>query len=300
MLVLIRVPVDSYSPLKPAQALRLALQLGDEVSFGRGRDCTVRTDGPGTQATLVVGQRGEMVLTFLGTMPAPGARTTKLAPHGLRVVTHRPDEFRDGKLWSRNSTMVQVTDTHALQVGEVIVFTLHAAKRACFTVAKSTPADVASASNREAEAGAAPAAKRQATASVVPGFNARRIFLRDGGGDAAAGQTADSAALDFSRCAAAARPSPAKLLALATKVGAGELVSLNLANNELSTEAVLALAHGLAQTSCALKGLNLRGNWSTMEDDEVVPQTGIVSQSSRFASVGPLFFARLSITSYYT
>ena len=34
MLVLIRVPVDSYSPLKPAQDLRLALQLGDEVSFG--------------------------------------------------------------------------------------------------------------------------------------------------------------------------------------------------------------------------------------------------------------------------
>ena len=300
MLVLIRVPVDSYSPLKPAQDLRLALQLGDEVSFGRGRDCTVRTDGPGTQATLVVGQRGEMVLTFLGTMPAPGARTTKLAPHGLRVVTHRPDEFRDGKLWSRNSTMVQVTDTHALQVGEAIVFTLHAAKRACFAVAKSTPADVASASNREAEAGAAPAAKRQATANIVPGFDARRIFLRDGGDGAAAGQTADSAALDFSRCAAAARPSATELSTLARKVGAGELVSLNLANNELSTEAVLALAHGLAQTSCMLKGLNLRGNWSTMEDDEVVPQTGIVSQSSRIASAGPLSPAQLSITSYYT
>jgi hypothetical protein len=42
--------MDRHSPLKPAQALRLAMQLGDEVSFGRGRDCTVRTDGPGTHS----------------------------------------------------------------------------------------------------------------------------------------------------------------------------------------------------------------------------------------------------------
>ena len=109
------------------------------------------------------------------------------------------------------------------------------------------------------------AAPKRPTTSLMPGLDARRIFLRDG----AAGDTsAGTAALDFSKRAAAARPGPAELLTLAAKVRSGDLTSLNLANNDLSTEAALALARALGEPSCALVSLGVRGNWSTMDDDD--------------------------------
>lgn len=293
MLVLIRVPVDQSPPvpLKPAQALRLPLGPGAAVSFGRGRDCTVRTDGPGVQATLEADAAGTMTLAFLGSMPAPCALVTRAAPHGLRVVTPSVDEFRGGQLFSRVKTMVQVvTGQHTLKVGDTIVFTLHAAPRTCFMVAKAAPAPAAAATKtgKKRKAGADEAGTDQAAAdeparggpshqraaALMPGFDARRIFLRDGA-NATATQPTDSATLDFSKCAAAAQPSPTELAALAAKVGSGDLCILNLANNNLSTEGVLALARELGQASCVLEGLNVRGNWSTIEDDEVDPQTGV-------------------------
>jgi hypothetical protein len=139
MLVLERVPVPQSPPvpLKPQQVLQLPLVPGGApIRFGRRGDCDARTDGPGVQAELSLDAAGAaMALTFRGTMPAPGARTTAKAPHGLRVVTPMPDEFfPDGRLKTRWSKLTQVTGTHALQVGETIVFTLHAAKRTCFAV----------------------------------------------------------------------------------------------------------------------------------------------------------------------
>ena len=142
--VLQRVPVPQSPivPLKPSQELQLPLiPGGDPIRFGRGSDCDVRTDGPGVQAELSLDAAGaEMTLTFRGTMPAPGARTTAKAPHGLRVVTRMPDEFfPDGRLKNRWSKLTQVTGSYALQAGETIVFTLHAAKRTCFTVRELGP-----------------------------------------------------------------------------------------------------------------------------------------------------------------
>ena len=143
-LVLQRVPVPQSPivPLKPSQELQLPLiPGGDPIRFGRGSDCDVRTDGPGVQAELSLDAAGaEMTLTFRGTMPAPGARTTAKAPHGLRVVTRMPDEFfPDGRLKNRWSKLTQVTGSYALQAGETIVFTLHCAKRTCFTVRELGP-----------------------------------------------------------------------------------------------------------------------------------------------------------------
>ena len=102
------VPQSPIVPLKPSQELQLPLIPGGEpIRFGRGSDCEVRTDGPGVQAELSLDAAGaEMTLTFRGTMPAPGARTTAKAPHGLRVVTRMPDElFPDGRLKNRWSKL---------------------------------------------------------------------------------------------------------------------------------------------------------------------------------------------------
>lgn len=144
MLVIERVPVPQTPPvpLKPQQVMQVPLVPGGApITFGRGRDCSVRTDGPGVQAELALDAKGEhMTLTFCGVMPAPEARTTKDAPHGLRVVTRLPDEFfEDGRLKNRTSRMTQVTGSYPLTVGETIVFTLHAAPRTCFTVREVGP-----------------------------------------------------------------------------------------------------------------------------------------------------------------
>ena len=150
MLVLERVPVPQSPavPLKPQQVLQLPLVPGGgPIRFGRRGDCDARTDGPGVQAELSLDAAGAaMVLTFRGSMPAAGARTTAKAPHGLRVVTPMPDEFfPDGRLMNRWTKLTQVTGTHALQVGETIVFTLHAANRTCFAVRALGPDEGAAA-----------------------------------------------------------------------------------------------------------------------------------------------------------
>ena len=177
MLVLERVPIlqSPVVPLKPQQILQLPLvPAGAPISFGRGRDCTVRTDGPGVQAELELDAHGEhMALTFRGTMPAPGARTTAKAPHGLCVVTPLPDEFfPDGRLKTRVSTLTQVTGTYALKAGETIVFTLHAGKRTCFTVRKLGANERAAAPEPAAPA---PATKRSV---AVAGGSERNVRQR--------------------------------------------------------------------------------------------------------------------------
>jgi hypothetical protein len=124
------------------------------------------------------------------------------------------------------------------------------------------------------------ALKRGAAGTMIPGFDARRIYLRDAGGrdhseERAGSAAAHSVALDFSKCSAASRPGTAELLALAAKVASGALMSLNLANVGIGDEAALALVDAVGTDSCALRALNVRGNWSTMEDDEVEPREGI-------------------------
>jgi hypothetical protein len=136
MLVLERVSASLENPpvpLKASQIMALPLAVGDVVKFGRGKDCTVRTEGPGVQATLAVDAHGVMTLTFCSTMPAPDAKTTAEAPHGLRVITPHPSGTR------RNLFQVAPpNDERTLKVGDVIVFTLHCSNRTCFTVVEVT------------------------------------------------------------------------------------------------------------------------------------------------------------------
>ena len=120
---------------------------------------------------------------------------------------------------------------------------------------------------------AAQASKR--SVSLIPGFDARRIYLRDGQQQEQQNRGDGNGALDFSKCAAGARPGLAELQAVTEAVASGGIVSLNLANNDLSEETALALARALGAASCALAALNVRGNWSTMEDDEVEPRVGV-------------------------
>ena len=183
MLVLERVPPHPDVSLRPSQVLRLLLPPGDVVRFGRGRGCTVRTDGPGVQATLSVSPAGQMTLAFHGTMPAPDARTTKDAPHGLRVITPRPDEFfPDGRLKNRYSTLTRVTPSapHALQIGETIVFTLHAGNRTCFIVREEDGAaiaravDDAGAEGEDAATSAKVPSRAAAAVSRAPSTRRRR------------------------------------------------------------------------------------------------------------------------------
>ena len=183
MLVLERVPVPQRPPvpLKPQQVLQLPLVPGGApIRFGRGGDCDARTDGPGVQAELALDAAGAaMALTFRGSMPAPGARTTAKAPHGLRVVTPMPDEFfPDGRLMNRWCKLTQVTGTHGLQVGETIVFTLHAAKRTCFAVRELEPDEgLATVSERVAlkPAPSQPRSARRQTAAAT----AARVRMPD-------------------------------------------------------------------------------------------------------------------------
>lgn len=184
MLVLERVPVPQRPPvpLKPQQVLQLPLVPGGApIRFGRGGDCDARTDGPGVQAELALDAAGAaMALTFRGSMPAPGARTTAKAPHGLRVVTPMPDEFfPDGRLMNRWCKLTQVTGTHGLQVGETIVFTLHAAKRTCFAVRELEPDEgLATVSERVALKPAAVAAKKRPAADGSSDGGARENARR--------------------------------------------------------------------------------------------------------------------------
>ena len=181
-LVLERVPKPQHPvvPLKPRQVMQLPLVPGGPpISFGRGRDCTVRTDGPGVQATLSMNARGLMTLTFRGTMPAPGARTTAKAPHGLRVITRMPDEFfPDGRLKTRHSKLTQVTGTHRLQVGETISFTLHAGHQTCFTVRElglneTVMGETAAASQAKSAGGKRKAKRAQPLMPVPPAKKAK-------------------------------------------------------------------------------------------------------------------------------
>ena len=128
---------------------------------------------------------------------------------------------------------------------------------------------------REAVGGAGAGSAPKRPAGMVPSFDARRIFLRDAQDPAGGDPHSESDTLDFSKCSAASRPGAAELLALAGKVASGDLVSLNLANVGICDEAALALADALGAGSCALLALNVRGNWSTMEDDEVDPRGGV-------------------------
>ena len=114
--------------------------------------------------------------------------------------------------------------------------------------------------------------------AMVPSFDARRIFLRDS--SSAQDDEVDTGklphpVLDFSKVSAAARPGTEELLSVAAKAGSGGLVSLNLANVEVGDEVALALADAIRADCCALAALNVRGNWSTMEDDEVDPRAGV-------------------------
>jgi hypothetical protein len=188
MLVLERVPVPQSPavPLKPQQVLQLPLVPGGgPIRFGRRGDCDARTDGPGVQAELSLDAAGAaMVLTFRGSMPAPGARTTAKAPHGLRVITPMPDEFSpDGQLMNRWSKLTQVTGTHALQVGETIVFTLHAAKRTCFAVRALGPGE-----------GAAAVAERAVSKPAAVGAKKRPAAGGSGDGGASKRRTRSSPA----------------------------------------------------------------------------------------------------------
>jgi hypothetical protein len=135
-LQLVRVPVVEIPPklLPASQAMTLALSPGDVVTFGRGKDCTVRTEGPGLQAMLAVDAVGGMVLHKYGSDPAPDARTTKDAPHGLRVVRSHPDPEFVGV-----TTFVHLSygDAQVVGEGDTIVFTLHAAQRSCCTIRKN-------------------------------------------------------------------------------------------------------------------------------------------------------------------
>ena len=137
MLVLERQPVPQRPPvpLKAGQVLQLPLTSASVVSFGRGRDCIVRTDGSGVQATLVLDKQKNMTLRFLGKVPAPGAQTTKNAPHGLRVITN-------GSLTGGTQKLVSLAthETYALQTGDTIMFTLHSAPKSCFTVRDNSAA----------------------------------------------------------------------------------------------------------------------------------------------------------------
>jgi hypothetical protein len=126
--------------------------------------------------------------------------------------------------------------------------------------------------------------KRGLAETMMPGFDARRIYLRDAAGprdqqsvEGTPGsvKATESDALDFSKCSAASQPGTAELVALAAKVASGTLVSLNLANVGIGGEAALALADALGTDSCALLALNVRGNWSTMDDDEVDSREGL-------------------------
>jgi len=63
---------------------------------------------------------------------------------------------------------------------------------------------------------AAQASKR--SVSLIPGFDARRIYLRDGQQQEQQNRGDGNGALDFSKCAAGARPGPAELQAVAEAV----------------------------------------------------------------------------------
>ena len=114
---------------------------------------------------------------------------------------------------------------------------------------------------------------------MLPSYDARRIFLRDAGHQSSRDGNSDvqvrADVRDYSKCSASSRPTADELLALAAPVASGTIVNLNLANVGIGDAAGLALMDALGTDSCALLALNVRGNWSTMEDDEVDPRAGI-------------------------